>query len=423
MIRRLRHLAVDVSPLRDSRQFRLLFTGQLISLVGRQITVVAVPYQVYVLTHSSLRVGLLGLFQLVPFVVFSLVAGTIADQVDRRRLLLVTQALLALTSFLFVLGAIAGNPPLWYLYAVAATAAGISAVDQPARSATIPNLVSRAQLASAISLNYALFQLGTIAGPAIGGLVIARVGLPVAYSIDVATFGAAIVAVFMLSPQIPAGRHPERPLRALFAGFAFLKGAPVITGGYAIDLVAMVLSMPRALFPALALSVYHTGPSGLGLLYAAPGVGAVAGSTLSGFVAHVRHPGRTVVYAVAGWGAAVTLFGISTASIWLAVLFLALAGAADAISAIARNTIQQTLVPDRLRGRLSAVYSMVVAGGPYLGDVRAGAVASAVSAQFADVAGGVMCLAGCLLVRIAFPQMWRFEAHRGAPEPTVELTS
>ncbi|MDQ6883531.1 MAG: MFS transporter [Candidatus Dormibacteraeota bacterium] len=417
MIRRLRQLAVDVSPLRDSRQFRLLFTGQLISLVGRQITVVAVPYQVYVLTHSSLRVGLLGLFQLVPFVVFSLVAGTIADQVDRRRLLLVTQALLAFTSFLFVLGAIWGQPPLWYLYAVAAAAAGISAVDQPARSATIPNLVSRTKLASAISLNYALFQLGTIAGPAIGGLVIADVGLPVAYSIDVATFGAAIVAVFLLSPQVPAGRQPERPLRALFAGFAFLRGTPVITGGYAIDLVAMVLSMPRALFPAIALAVYHAGPSGLGLLYAAPGVGAVAGATLSGFVAHLRHPGRTVVYAVAGWGGAVILFGLSTASIWLAVFFLALAGAADAISAIARNTIQQTLVPDRLRGRLSAVYSMVVAGGPYLGDVRAGAVANAVSTQFADVVGGVMCLAGCLLVRFALPQIWQFEAPPARPGP------
>jgi len=419
LIRRLRHLALDISPLRDSRQFRFLFIGQLISLIGRQITVVAVPYQVYVLTHSSLRVGLLGLVQLVPFIVFSLVAGTVADQVDRRRLLLLTQFLLAITSSLFVLGAIWGHPPLLYLYAVAGAAAGISAIDQPTRSATVPNLVSRRQLASAVSLNFALFQLGTIAGPAIGGLVIARVGLPIAYGIDVATFGAAIAAVFLLSPQLPIGRRPESPLSAVLAGFAFLGRTPIITGGYAADLMAMVLSAPRALFPAFALSVYHVGPSGLGLLYSAPGLGALAGSALSGFIAHVRHPGRTIVYAIAGWALAITLFGLSTFSIWLAVLLLALAGAADAISAIARNTIQQTLAPDRLRGRLSALYSMVVVGGPYLGDTRAGAVASAFSAPAAVVAGGIMCLVGCLALRLAFPEMWRY--HARGPQETAEI--
>jgi MFS family permease len=423
VIRRLRHLALDTSPLRDSRQFRFLFIGQLISLVGRQITAVAVPYQVYILTHSSLRVGLLGIVQLVPFIVFSLVAGTIADRVDRRRLLLLTQVLLALTSSLFVLGALWSHTPVLYLYAVAAAAAGISAIDQPARSATIPNLVSRTQLASAVSLNFALFQLGLIAGPAVGGLVIARVGLPIAYGIDVVTFVAAIAAVFLLSPQVPLGRTQESPLRALLAGFDFLRRTPVITGGYAADLVAMVLSLPRALFPALALSVYHVGPSGLGLLYSAPGVGAVAGSALSGFIAHVRHPGRTVVYAVACWGLAVTLFGLATASIWLAVLVLAVAGAADAISAIARNTIQQTLAPDRLRGRLSAVYSMVVASGPYLGDTRAGVVATAFSAQFADVTGGLMCLIGCLVVRLGFPQMWRYDAQGPGDATKIEPNS
>jgi MFS family permease len=423
LIRRLRNLALDISPLRDSRQFRFLFIGQLISLIGRQITAVAVPYQVYILTHSSLRVGLLGVVQLVPFIIFSLVAGTIADQVDRRRLLLLTQVLLAVTSGLFVLGALWAHTPVLYLYAVAGAAAGISAIDQPARSATIPNLVSRKQLASAVSLNFALFQLGVIAGPAVGGLVIARVGLPIAYGIDVVTFGAAIAAVFLLSPQVPVGRRPESPLSALLAGFTFLRRTPVITGGYAADLIAMVLSLPRALFPALALSVYHVGPSGLGLLYSAPGVGAVAGSAVSGFIAHVRHPGRTVIYAVAGWGLAVTLFGFATISIWLAVLLLAVAGAADAISAIARNTIQQTLAPDRLRGRLSAVYSMVVVGGPYLGDTRAGAVATAFSAQFADVAGGLMCLVGCLAVRLAFPQMWRYHVQGAGDATHIEPNS
>lgn len=408
MLRWIRRLAVDVSPLRDSRDFRYLFVGQLISLVGRQITVVAVPYQVYVLSHSSLAVGLLGLVQLGPYVVCSLVAGSVADRIDRRVLLLWTQALLAGCSALLMLGALSGRPPLLFVYLVAGTAAGISAVDQPARSATVPNLVARAQLPSAISLNFALFQTGALAGPAIGGLVIARVGLPAAYGIDVATFAAAIVAVALLSPQVPAGRREESPWQALAAGFAFLRQVPVVMGGYALDLDAMILSLPRALFPAAALTIYHVSPAGLGLLYAAPGLGAVLGSFGSGFVRHLRHPGRAVLLAVVGWGLGILLFGL-VASFALGLLFLAAAGAADAISAISRNTIQQTIAPDRLRGRLSAVGSMVVVGGPYLGDARAGAVATALSPELAIVLGAFTCLAGCALVPLVVPQLWSFD--------------
>lgn len=370
---------------------------------------VAVPYQIYLLSHSSLAVGALGLFQLVPYVVCSLVAGTVADRIDRRVVLLWTQGLLAGCSALFMAGALTGRPPLAFLYAVAALAAGISAVDQPTRSATIPNLVKRSQLPSAIALNFALFQTGTLAGPAVGGVVIARVGLPVAYGIDVATFGAAIIAVSLLASQLPAGRRPESPGQTLLAGFAFLRRVPVVLGGYALDLNAMILSAPRALFPAVALTVYHVGPAGLGLLYAAPGAGALAGSVLSGFVRHLRHPGRAVLLAVVGWGIGITLFGLNAASFLLALVFVALAGGCDAISAIARNTIQQTVAPDRLRGRLAAVGSMVVVGGPYLGDARAGAVATAFSPELAIVLGGLMCVAGCGAVRLAVPQLWSFD--------------
>lgn len=404
-----RRLAVDVSPLRASRDFRLIFIGQLISLVGRQITIVAVPYQIYLLTHSSVAVGALGAVQLVPYVIFSLIAGTIADRVDRRKLLLFTQFMLAATSALFMAGAIAGHPPLLFLYVVAGLGAGISAIDQPARSATIPNLVRREHLPGALSLNFALFQTAAIAGPAIGGVVIGRVGLPLAYGIDVATFGAAIVAVVLIAPQVPFGRHHEPPLQALVAGFQFLWATRVILGGYALDLSAMVLSLPRALFPALALSVFHAGASGLGVLYSATGVGAVAGSFLSGFIRHLRHPGRAVLVAVAGWGAAITALGLAAFSLWLAVVFLALAGAADAISAISRNTIQQTLAPDRLRGRLSAVTSMVVVGGPYLGDARAGALSGILPPQLAILVGGLSCLSGCGVVRTLIPQLWHFD--------------
>lgn len=404
-----RRLAVDVSPLRASRDFRLIFIGQLISLAGRQITIVAVPYQIYLLTHSSVAVGALGAVQLVPYVIFSLVAGTIADRVDRRKLLLVTQVLLTLMSALFVAGAIEGHPPLLFLYGVAALAAGISAVDQPARSATIPNLVRREHLPGALSLNFALFETAAIAGPAVGGVIIGRVGLALAYGIDVATFGAAILAVLLISPQIPSGQRRESPVEALVAGFQFLWATKVILGGYALDLNAMVLSLPRALFPALALSLYHAGASGLGVLYSATGVGAVAGSFLSGFIRHLRYPGRAVLFSVAGWGAAISALGLAGASLWLAVGFLALAGAADAISAISRNTIQQTLAPDRLRGRLSAVGSMVVVGGPYLGDARAGAVSGVLPPQLAILVGGLSCLAGCAVIRSLIPQLWHFD--------------
>jgi MFS family permease len=417
-----RRLAVDVSPLRASRDFRLIFIGQLISLAGRQITIVAVPYQVYLLTHSSVAVGALGGVQLVPYVIFSLVAGTIADRVDRRKLLLVTQVLLAVTSGLFMAGAIEGHPPLLYLYGIAALAAGISAVDQPARSATIPNLVRREQLPGALSLNFALFQTTTIAGPAIGGVVIARVGLPVAYGIDVVTFGAAILTVFLISPQIPSGQRHESPVQALVAGFQFVWATRVILGGYALDLDAMILSLPRALFPALAISVYHAGPGGLGLLYSSTGVGAVAGSFLSGFIRHLRHPGRAVLFAVAGWGIAISALGLAGFSLWLAAAFLAIAGAADAISAISRNTIQQTLAPDRLRGRLSAVSSMVVVGGPYLGDARAGALAGILPPELVILVGGLTCLLGCGVIRGLIPQLWHFDivdATMTSPSPLV----
>jgi predicted MFS family arabinose efflux permease len=415
VVRWVRRLAIDIGPLRDSRNFRYLFIGQLISLVGRQITVVAVPYQIYVLSHSSLAVGLLGLVQLVPYVAFSFVAGTVADRIDRRVLLLWTQALLAGCSALLVLGALSGRPPLLFVYAVAAIAAGISAVDQPARSATIPNLVERSQLPSAISLNFALFQTGALAGPAVGGIVIARAGLPAAYGIDVATFTAAILAVYLLSAQIPVGRRAESPLQSLLAGFVFLRRIPVVMGGYALDLNAMILSAPRALFPAVALTIYHVGPTGLGLLYAAPGAGAVVGSFLSGFVRHLRHPGRAVFFAVIGWGIGITLFGLVRATFVLALLFLAVAGGCDAISAISRNTIQQTIAPDRLRGRLSAVGSMVVVGGPYLGDLRAGAVATALSPETAIVLGGLTCLGGCGLIGLAFPPLWSFDITAARP--------
>jgi MFS family permease len=413
----LRHLAVDLSPLRQSRDFRLLWFGDLVSLVGRQVTVVAVPFSMFELTHSSVAVGLIGVAQLVPYIGMSLVGGIIADAVDRRRLMLVTQSLLAVGSAILMLAALLGFTSIWLLYVMAAAISAVSAVDLPAQSAIVPNLVRREHLAAALSLGFAQFQASLVVGPAIGGVVIAALGLPAAYAIDVLTFAAAIGAVFAIAAQPSQHERAESPLRSMIEGFRYVRRQGAIMGGFAIDLNAMILGMPRALFPALAAATYHAGPQGLGLLYAAPGVGAVIGSLLSGFVGRLRHQGRAVVIAAAGWAVAVGLFGLCTFSLWLGLVFLALAGASDIISAVARNTILQTTAPDRLRGRMSAANSMVVVGGPFVGDVRAGTLGQLVSPQFSIVGSSVVCMALCGVLARAFPALWRYRADAGAGVP------
>jgi MFS family permease len=406
-----RHLAVDIAPLRQSRDFRILWSGGLVSLVGRQITVVALPFSMYQLTHSSVAVGLIGVAQLVPYVALSLVGGTIVDSVDRRRLLLLTQALLAMASAVLMAAALLGFTAAWLLYVMAGVISAVSAVNLPTESAIVPNLVRREHLAAALSLDFAQFQASLVVGPAIGGVVIATLGLPVAYGLDVATFAAAIAAALAIAPQPPAGGRTESALRSMIEGFRYVRQQGAIMGGFAIDLNAMIFGMPRALFPALAAATYHAGPQGLGLLYAAPGVGAVIGSLLSGFVGRIRHQGRAVVIAAAGWAVAIGLFGLATMSLWLGLGLLAIAGASDIISAVARNTILQTTSPDRLRGRMSAANSMVVVGGPFIGDVRAGTVGQLVSPQFSIVSGSVTCVVLCGILARTFPALWRYRAE------------
>ena len=366
--RAFRSLAVDARSLRESQPFRRLWVGQLISLVGRQITLVAVPFQVYSLTRSALDVGLLGIVQAVPLICGSLGGGAIADRFDRRRVLIVTQVGLASCSGLLALGAFIGHPPLLEIYAVVAVAALVGAVDAPTRTAIIPNLVGVDRLAGALSLNIILFQTTLVAGPAIGGLVIANLGLPAAYAVDVITFSAALTAVALLPPQGRSSSERERPLAAIVRGLRFARGQPVILGGFAMDLAAMIFGLPRAVFPVLAATTFHAGPQGLGLLYAAPGLGAVLAALASGAVARSKRLGRIIVVAIVAWGTVIIAFGF-VQTLWIALLVLAVAGGADSISAVCRTTIMQRIAPDELRGRLSSLYFMVVAGGPYVGDV------------------------------------------------------
>jgi MFS family permease len=409
-----RRMALDLTPLRTSRQFRLLWLGEMVSHTGRHITVVALPFQVYELTRSPLAVGIIGLVQIVPLIGFSLVGGAIADAMDRRKLLILAQVGLTATSLLLVGGAIAGNPPLWFVYVAAGLIAGLSAIDAPARSAAIPNLVARKDLSSAIALNQVLFQFSDIVGPAVGGLILAGPGLAWAYGIDAASFLAAIVAMLAMRPM-PQKREEgaSRGFAAIREGFAYLKGRRVLKATFVIDLNAMVFGMPRAVFPPLALDVFRVDPQGLGLLYAAPAAGALLGALLTGWVRHVRHQGRAVMWSVIVWGAAIAAFGLSYRAFWLGLVFLAIAGAADVISAIFRSTILQGTVPDSLRGRLSAIHIMVVTGGPRLGDLEAGVVAQLVTPVVSVVSGGAATVLGVLLLGWAVPEFWRY--HAGDP--------
>jgi MFS family permease len=409
----LRRLAIDVTPLRTSRDYRLLWTGELVSTVGRQITLVALPFQVFQLTRSSLAVGLIGLAEVVPLVASSVGGGPLVDRFDRRRILLATEVGLAATTALLLAGALAGDPPLGFLYGVAALHAAISGLNWPTRAAAVPHLVAREQLPAAMALNQVLFNASTIVGPALAGLLIAQ-GLPWAYGTDLATFAGSIAAAALLRP-LPPRRDgeavPRSGLGAVAAGFAYLRRERLLVATFVIDLVAMVFGMPRAVFPQLAEEVFRVGARGLGLLYSAPAVGALLGALTAGWVGRVRRQGVAVIVAVVLWGAGITGFGLSGDLFPLALLFLAGAGAADVVSAVFRGTILQVTVPDALRGRISAVNMMVVAGGPRLGDVEAGAVAALVSPWFSVVSGGVACVVGALFVARWFPELRRYRAH------------
>jgi hypothetical protein len=414
-------MLLDLEPLRRDRDYRYLWSGQVLSAIGREVTRIALPYQVYVMTRSPLAIGAIALVELVPLLLFSLAGGAIADAVDRRRLLIVTQIVLAGTSAALVVLALMPEPPLLALYGIAFIAASVSAVDRPARVSAIPRLVPRERLPAAISINQVGFQTAAVSGPAIGGVVIATLGLPAAYLLDALSFGAALAGLLLIRPIPPLGEAMRPGFAAVVEGFRFVRKVPVILSTFVIDLDAMIFGMPVALFPILALDVFHAGPAGVGLLTAAPAAGALVGALLTGWVNRVRYRGRAVIGSVLVWGLAITGFGLATFSFPLALALLAIAGAADMYSAVFRGTILQLATPDALRGRLAAMHLMVVTGGPRIGDLEATAVAAAVNASFSAWSGGLACVLGVFLVAWRFPQLAAYDGHdegaRAGPEP------
>jgi MFS family permease len=404
-------ILVDVTPLRESRDFRLLFTGQLISMLGTQLTVVAIPFQVYRMTHSSLQVGAISLAQLLPFIAGALAAGPIGDTVDRRRIMLWTTVGMGLTSAALALNASVGHPSLLALYLVSSLAACLMGFANTARMASVPGLVERRHLSAANAMMQITFQLGVIVGPALSGVLLG-LGLPLVYGIDAGTFVVALAATFLMAP-IPPGEHSGlSPWESTKEGLRFLRTRQALQGVYIVDINAMVFGMPRALFPAMAGSVFGGGTITLGFLYAAPGVGAFIGALTTGWVANVKRQGWGVILAVIAWGLAITVFGLVD-TLWVALIMLGIAGWADVISAVLRNTILQSTIPDRFRSRMSSIQMAVVQGGPRLGDMESGGVATATSIEFSVVSGGLACVAGAILIGVLMPL---FRAHLAADD-------
>ncbi|MBA3653553.1 MAG: MFS transporter [Actinobacteria bacterium] len=399
-------LLVDTTPLRVSPDFRRLWLGQGVSFLGSMITAAALPYQVFHETGSSLAVGLLGVAQLLPLLTFSLIGGAFADSIDKRKLLLGVNVAALACSIALVANASLPDPKVWLLYVLGALTSGIFAVSYPVTRSLLPLLLTQELRPAAYSLQAIYGSFGMMAGPAVGGLLIGGFGLAAAYSVDVGTYALALVAFAGLAPSPPVDGAQRASRDSVLQGLRFLRGHSVVMSVFGVDLLAMVFGMPRALFPALSERL-GGGPGLYGLLVSSVAAGAFVASLGSGWTARVRHQGRAVLVAVAVWGVAIAIAGLSRAPVVVLVMFAA-AGAADMISGVYRSAIAADVTPDDLRGRVSGVEIAVYAGGPVLGDVEAGVVGGLVGVPFAIVSGGLACIAGAAVFAAAVPSFSRY---------------
>ncbi|MYX48781.1 MFS transporter [Streptomyces sp. SID8385] len=409
-----KRLLADLTPLRTSADFRRLWIGNTISWVGQGMTALAISLQVYDLTRSSFSVGLVGLFSLVPLVVFGLYGGAIADTVDRRLLGLASSTGSWLLAVALAVAAFAGFHQVWFLYAVVALQAVCAALNSPARTSMIPRLLPAEQLPAANALNSMTTTFGTMTGPMLGGALVGLWGYQAAYLIDAVAFTAALYAMWRLPAMRPQREEGSRGRASVLDGLRFLATRPNIRMTFFTDLCAMVLAHPRALFPAVAVVWYGGDAKTAGLLVAAPAVGALLGSVFSGWLGRVHRHGVAILLAVGGWGLAVAVFGL-TRNLWLGLLFLALAGAADAISMVFRSTMLQAATPDAMRGRLQGVFIVVVAGGPRLGDFLAGSVGDLASPTVAVTGGGLLCVLAVTALGLRWRNFARYDARDPQP--------
>ncbi len=439
----LQRIAIDSRPARYPA-FRRLWLGQGVSFVGYQVTTVAVPIQIYALTRSSLWVGLLGVASLFPLVIFGLWGGAVADVVDRRALVLGSSLVTWVATWGLLAQALAHtDSPALLLVLIAVQSAGF-AVSGPTRGAIIPRLVPRELITAANTLNFVAQSVGTIAGPLLGAQMVTHVGFGGAYALDLALFTSSLYSSFRLPRLAPlvsadvagsddgvlaAAGEPARPpaltvvgrrvfgragLWSVVAGMRYVWRRPVLLMSFVVDVVAMGFAMPRALFPEAGAN-YLGGTAAVGWLYSAIAIGAVVGGLASGWVGRLRRQGVVLVAAASGWGVFVAVAGLSRV-LWLTVLLLAVAGGCDLVSTVCRQTILQTAVPDDLRGRLQGINTVVVVGGPRVGDLRAGAMAAAVGTTASWVAGGVACVVGLAGLAIASPALTRYTVDDSAQE-------
>ncbi len=397
---------MDFRPLRH-RDYRLLFAAQSVSVVGSMMTYAAVPYHMYRLTGSSLSVGILGLVELLALLATAFVGGVLADAVDRRRLGLATDLALAAGSVTLTLLAMFGGTP-WMLYVVAAWMSGISALQRPALDALVPRLLPREEVGAAAGLTMLRGSMAMIAGPAIGGILIASVGLAAVYLVDVASYSVSLLCLVTMRPSPPSDDADRPSVSAVLEGFRYARSRQELVGTYVVDFIAMVFGMPLALFPAI--SDTFGGPSALGLLYAAPAVGAFAASLASRWIVRIPRHGLGVLAAAGVWGAAIVAFGLCD-RLWPALAWLAVAGGADGISGLFRMTMWNQTIPDALRGRLASIELVSYSSGPLLGHFEAGAVAAAFSVRTSVISGGVLCILGVLGCGLLLPRFFKYDAR------------
>lgn len=407
-LRRFGRLAVvDTTPLKRVVGYRWLFGAMVLAQAGRQLTVVAVPIQIYRLTGSTLAVGLLGLAQLIPLLLTSLVGGALADAIDRRKLLFAAEGVLALTALGLWWNSIADEPFVWPLYVLSGINAGIAAIHNPARQALLPGLVGRELFPAALALNQTQTNVAKTAVPAVGGLLIAAADLPTTYLVQTILFVLSGLAILQI-PNVPTeGGGRTFSVESIREGIDFLKSRRLIQAAMLIDLNAMVFGMPTALFPAFGENVLGGDEFTVGLLFAAPGAGAMLAALTSGWVPRVRRQGRAVAIAVLCWGLGIAAFGLSR-NIVFAFAMLTFAGAADVVSAIFRQSMIQLSVPDAMRGRLASIHTAASGGGPRLGDLEAGLVAEVTSVRFSIVSGGVACAIGAIAISRWSPKFYEY---------------
>ena len=399
-----------MAPLRESPTFRWFWLGQAAKDLGGGVVQVALPYQIYQLTGSTLAVAALSFVELVPLVTLTLLGGALADAVDRRKLLIWTQVGMAATGVGLVINAAVSQPQVWACFVLAFFSASFFCLGIGGMRSITPRLVAPERLSAALVLESISGSFASVAGPAFAGILIGTIGLTSTYAIDLAAFVAGIASILAL-PKIAPVANADRPsLRSIADGFRYVRRQPVVLGFMLVDVNAMIFGMPMALFPAIATHKYGD-PHLVGYLYAAPYAGALASSLLSGWIPHVRRQGLAVAVAASLWGIAIAAFGFAD-TLWLGLVLLALAGAADNISAVFRATIMLSATPESMRGRLTGIEFMQVASAPTLGNLESGVVASLTSLRFSIVSGGFLCVVGTVVVAALFPALLRYDAKR-----------